>query len=97
MSSTNGNADRDERDVPTESVEATARDAAARCLARALVCAFDACDESGIPLSQLQRVAILEAVLCEFDGLREHLSSLATVSRILGEFGLPASGPLYLA
>jgi hypothetical protein len=75
----------------------TARQSAARCIARALVCGFDACDEAEIPLTQLQRVAVLEAVLCEFDGFGEHLSSLGRVSRILHNLGPSGSEPLYLA
>ena len=92
MSSSNGNGN-----GWSETVAATARDAAARCLARALVCGFDACDETGVPLSQLQRVAVLEAALSEFDGFGEHLSTLDTVmvpicvSRVLM---LPARSPV---
>ncbi len=68
-----------------ETAMASAHGSAARCLARALIMAFDTCDQTGIPLSQLQRAAIVEAALLEFDGFRVHASSLATVSRLLGE------------
>jgi hypothetical protein len=71
--------------------ELVAYGSAARCLARALVAAFDACDDSEVPLSQLQRVAILEAALLEFDGFGMHLSSLAAVSRLLADIRL--AGP----
>lgn len=69
----------------------TAHGSAARCIARALVVAFDACDEAGIPLTQLQRATIVEAALVEFDGFGLQVSSLATVSRLLCE--MRASGP----
>jgi hypothetical protein len=62
-----------------------AHGSAARCIARTLVVSFDACDTSDVPLSQLQRAAILEAALLEFDGFREQMSSLATVSRLIAE------------
>jgi hypothetical protein len=78
MTSINGNGD-------SESLTTTARDAAARCLARAAVSGFDVCEESGMPLAQLQKVAILEAALVEFDGMREHLFSLDALHRILSE------------
>jgi hypothetical protein len=86
VSSRNGNG------IPSETVTGAARNASARCLSRALICAFDVCDETGVPLSQLQRIAILEAVLCEFDGFGENLSSLATVSWLLRELG-PLGSP----
>jgi hypothetical protein len=84
MRSTNGHA-------PPETVLATAHSSAARCIARGLVVAFDACDEAEIPLTQLQRATIVEAALLEFDGFGVHVTSLATVSRLLRE--MRASGP----
>jgi hypothetical protein len=45
--------------------------------------AFDICEHSGVPLSQLQKIALVEAVLLEFDGLEAHLRSLATVEEQL--------------
>lgn len=82
MTSTNGTAHADV-------VLSTARGASARCLALAVVQAFDVCEASGIPLSQLQRVAIVEAVLVEFDGFGDHLSSLASISRLLHDLEAP--------
>lgn len=73
------------QDSTQEEIAATAHGSAARCLARALVLAFDACDEVDIPLSQLQRVSILEAVLLEFDGFGQQLSSLATLRTLFAE------------
>ena len=78
MTSINGNGH-------SESLTTTARDAAARCLARAAVSGFDVCEESGMPLTQLQKVAILEAAFVEFDGMRDHLFSLETLDRILSD------------
>ncbi len=70
---------------------ATAHASAARCIARGLIVAFDACDEAEMPLTQLQRATVVEAALLEFDGFGAHVSSLATVSRLLRE--MRASGP----
>ena len=78
MTSINGNGH-------SEGLTTTARDAAARCLARAAVSGFDMCEESGMPLTQLQKVAILEAALVEFDGTRDHLFSVEALNRILSE------------
>jgi hypothetical protein len=83
MSDTNGNGRNGH--VSSDALAATAHGASARCLARALVVGFDACDEADIPLSQLQRTAILESVLIEFDGFGRQLSSLAAVSRLLAQ------------
>lgn len=76
MRSTNGHA-------PSETVLAAAHGSAARCLARALVVSFDACDDADIPLSQLQRAAILEVAFLEFDGFGLQLSSLETLGTLL--------------
>ena len=45
--------------------------------------AFEICEQAGVPLSQLQKVALVEAVLLEFDGLEAHLRSLAAVEEEL--------------
>jgi hypothetical protein len=62
---------------------ATAKAVAAERLAGAVMSAFDICEQDGVPLSQLQKVALVEAVLLEFDGLEEHLRSLAVVEEQL--------------
>jgi hypothetical protein len=66
-----------------ESLQATVEGAVARCLVRALVVGFDACDDGGMPLSQLQRIALLECALLEFDGLGLHIASLTAVAELL--------------
>jgi hypothetical protein len=53
--------------------------------------AFDVCEQAGVPLSQLQKIALLEAALLEFDGLEAQLGSLAAVDQLIR--GL--SGPNY--
>lgn len=68
-----------------EMVTSTAHGATARCVARSVVVAFDACEDSGAPLSQLQKVALIESVLLEFDGFGIHLASLAALDRMLGD------------
>lgn len=76
MSSLNGNG-------YEETVVSTAHGATARCLARAVVVAFDACEDSDVPLSELQKVAVVEAALREFDGFGTHLASLSFVGQVL--------------
>ncbi len=70
-----------------ETVTSTAHGATARCVARSVVVAFDACADSGVPLSQLQKVTLIESVLLEFDGFGIHLASLATLGQMLGDLG----------
>ena len=64
-----------------------ARVATAERLARTIVLAFEACDEGGVPLSQVQRVSVIEAALLEFDGLDEDLRSQASVGELLRALG----------
>ena len=66
-----------------EDVSSTTYSASARCIARVLARAFDACDDTDIPLSELQRVTVLETALLEFDGFGTHLASLVAVDRLL--------------
>lgn len=75
------------RDGASELVVSGALSASARCVARTIVAAFDACEEAEIPLSQLQRTAIVEAALLEFDGFDVHLRSFVVVSRLLDDLG----------
>ena len=49
--------------------------------------AFEACDEGGVPLSQIQRISVIEAALLEFDGLDEDLRSQASVGELLRALG----------
>lgn len=80
MSSTNG-----KREAETEAF--TAQVAAAERVARAIVVAFDVCDEVGKPLVQIQKIAIIEAALLEFDGFDAQLSSLARIGELLHALG----------
>jgi hypothetical protein len=79
MSSRNGDG--------TGEVVLTAHAAAARCLARALAVSFDACDEAGMPLSELQKVVVIEAALLELDGFGLQLGSLVAVGELLRDVG----------
>jgi hypothetical protein len=72
-----------------ELTAATAKAVAAERLAGAVMATFDICEQSGVPLSQLQKVALVEAVLLEFDGLEAHLRSLAAVEERLRSLGSP--------
>jgi hypothetical protein len=54
-------------------------------IARAIVLAFDSCDDSGAPLSEIQKIAVLEAILLEFDGFAAHLRTLESVGQALRE------------
>jgi hypothetical protein len=76
MSSENGHE-------PDEVTVFTAHGATARCLARAVVVTLDACEDGGFPLSELQKVALVEGALLEFDGFGVHLASLVAVGELL--------------
>jgi hypothetical protein len=57
--------------------------AASERFARAIVVAFAVCEEARIPLSDVQKIAIIEAALLEFDGLEGQLDSLAGIGELL--------------
>ena len=80
MSSENGHE-------PAEVTVFTAHAAAARCLARVVAVSLDACDDGGFPLSEVQKVAIVEATLLEFDGFGIQLASLVAVGELLRDLG----------
>jgi hypothetical protein len=61
--------------------------AAAERMARGCVVAMDLCEEAGVPLSTAQKIAVVEALLLEFDGLAEHLRSVECVGRMLRDLG----------
>lgn len=61
--------------------------AAAECLAKAIVDAFEMCEQSGASLSQVQKVAVIEASLLEFDGFEAHLGSIASIGELLEDLG----------
>jgi hypothetical protein len=75
MTTVNGNRSAD--------TAALAQVASAERVARAIVLAFDSCDDTGAPLSEIQKITVLEAILIEFDGFAAHLRTLASVGQIL--------------
>ena len=64
-----------------------ARVVTAERIARAIVLAFETCDESGVPLSQVQRISVIEAALLEFDGIEYDLRVQANVGDLLRALG----------
>jgi hypothetical protein len=66
-----------------ELAAATAKAAVAERLAGGIIAAFDVCEQANVPLSQLQKIALLEGMLLEFDGLEAHLASLGTIEALL--------------
>lgn len=84
MSATNGNG-RVETAVMAGKAEAAER------LSRAIVLAFEVCDEGGVPLSDMQKIAIVEAALLEFDGVEAQLSSSTAVGELLRDLGSDAN------
>jgi hypothetical protein len=68
---------------------AIAHVATAERLARGFVVAMESCDEAGVPLSTVQKIAVVEALLLEFDGFAAHLRSLESVGRMLRDLGRP--------
>lgn len=61
----------------------TAQLTAAERMAAAIVLAFELCDEQGAPLTQEQKVAVVEAALMEFDGFEAHLSGAVSLGTLL--------------
>ena len=53
--------------------------AAARRFAGAIVAAFGVCDEVCTPLTDLQKITVIQAALLEFDGLEAELASLSRI------------------
>jgi hypothetical protein len=80
MSSENGHG-------PTEAAVFTAHAAAAKCLARVVAVSIDSCEEGGFPLSEVQKVAVIESALLEFDGFGLQLASLVAVGELLRDLG----------
>jgi hypothetical protein len=76
MSSRNGSS-------RSEHAHVTAQVAAAERFAKAIVVAFTVCDEARTPLSDVQKIAIIEAALLEFDGLEGQIDSLAGIGDLL--------------
>lgn len=64
-----------------------ARVVTAERIARAIVLAFETCDEGGVPLSQVQRISVIEAALLEFDGIDHDLRAQANVGELLRALG----------
>ncbi len=60
--------------------------AAAERLARAVIAAFESCEDCDVPFSDVQKITVLQALLLEFDGFQAQLSSLDRLGRILREF-----------
>jgi hypothetical protein len=80
MTSKNGQA-------TAETTMFTAHAAAAKCLARVVAVSIDACDGADMPLSELQKAAVIEAALLEFDGFGLEVASLAAVGELLRDLG----------
>lgn len=83
MSSLNGAS-------PEKPTALLAEVAAAERFATAIVVAFGACEESRIPLSDLQKIAVIQAALLEFDGFEAKLTSLASIGEALRALGASA-------
>jgi hypothetical protein len=64
-----------------------ARAAAAEHCANLIVGAFEICERRGVALSQIQKIALIEAALLEFDGFEAQLTSLSRVARLLRGIG----------
>ena len=64
---------------------AIAHVAAAERIARGIVVAFGTCEEVGVALSDVQKIAVVQAMLLEFDGFAAQLGSLECLGRLLHE------------
>jgi hypothetical protein len=85
MRFTNGNS-------PAEPAAPTAQVAAAHRFAQALIVGFEVCEQGAMPLSQVQKIAFIEAALLQFDGLEAELNLLATVGEVLHRLGESGGG-----
>ena len=63
----------------------TAQVVAAQRVARQLVLGFELCADSGVPLSELQKIALFSAALLEFDGMHAEVEGRLQIDRLLGE------------
>ena len=54
-------------------------------IARFVVAGVGLCEQSGVPLSERQRVALLTAALLEFDGVQAEVDGLREVEHMLQE------------
>jgi hypothetical protein len=79
MSATNGKSYVD--------TAAIAQAAAVHRVAAALVTAFEACKDSGVDLLEVQQIALIEAMLLQFDGFADHLRGLEGVGELLRHLG----------
>lgn len=66
--------------------------AAAERFARTIVVAFGMCEETCAPLSDVQKIAVIEAALLEFDGLEAKLGSLTSIGELLRALGASPNG-----
>jgi hypothetical protein len=61
--------------------------AAAERLASALGVAFDLCEERGAALSGVQKIALIEGAILEFDGFQAQAESLVAFDAFMRELG----------
>lgn len=57
--------------------------AVAERFAAAAVVAFDSCDKARMPLTEVQKVAVLEALFLQFDGFASHLGAIEELGELL--------------
>ncbi len=76
MSATNG-------DSPVHGGRSAIQVAAAQRFAEALVVGFEVAEQAGAPFSEIQKVALIEAALLQFDGFEAQLATLTIVDEIL--------------
>jgi uncharacterized protein (DUF1501 family) len=66
---------------------AIAHAAAAERMAATVVVAFEACEEAGVGLSEVQKIAFIETMLLQFDGFDRHVRTLEGVGQLLRRIG----------
>ena len=66
-----------------------AQAAAAERFAATLVIAFQSCEEAGMGLSEVQKIAFIEVMLLQFDGFAERLHRLEGIGQLLRRLGDP--------
>ena len=71
----------------TVDAAAIAQTAAAQCVASGLVAGFAACEQASIGLEEVQQIALIQAMLLQFDGFADHLGALEGVGELLRHLG----------
>jgi hypothetical protein len=69
--------------TPAEPDTVAAHVEAAERFAGAIVATFEVCERAGVPLSQMQKTALVEVALLGFDGFGASVTAHARIAKLL--------------